>query len=65
MTDWNASEYARISTSLDVGDSASPETRRLDFATDVLDRYKKSARDAPGEENYFRLYQLDITLAPR
>jgi trans-aconitate 2-methyltransferase len=42
-----------------------PETDRLDFATDVLDRYKKVACDASGEENFFRFYQMDITLVPR
>jgi trans-aconitate 2-methyltransferase len=41
-----------------------PESERLAFATDVLDRYQKIAADAPGEENFFRFYQMDITLAP-
>jgi trans-aconitate 2-methyltransferase len=41
-----------------------PESDRLDFATDVLDRYQRVACDAPGEENLFRFYQMDITLGP-
>lgn len=40
-----------------------PESDRLDFAIDVLDRYKKVACDAPGEENFFRFYQMDVSLA--
>jgi trans-aconitate 2-methyltransferase len=42
-----------------------PESDRLGFATDVLDRYQRVACDAPGEENFFRFYQMDITLEPR
>jgi trans-aconitate 2-methyltransferase len=42
-----------------------PEADRRVFATDVLDRYQNVACDAPGEENVFRFYQMDITLAPR
>lgn len=42
-----------------------PESDRLDFAIDGLDRYRKVACDAPGEENFFRFYQMDISLAPR
>jgi trans-aconitate 2-methyltransferase len=42
-----------------------PEADRLAFATDVLDRYQWVAADAPGEENLFRFYQMDITLAAR
>jgi trans-aconitate 2-methyltransferase len=42
-----------------------PQSERLNFATDVLDRYQGVACDAPGEENFFRFYQMDITLAPR
>ena len=41
-----------------------PEAERLAFATDVLDRYQRVACDAPGEENFFRFYQMDVTLAP-
>jgi hypothetical protein len=40
-----------------------PETERLDFVADVLDRYRAVAADHPGEENTFRFYQMDITLA--
>jgi trans-aconitate 2-methyltransferase len=42
-----------------------PEPERLAFVTDVLDRYRQVAADAPGEENMFRFYQMDITLSPR
>jgi trans-aconitate 2-methyltransferase len=42
-----------------------PEGDRLAFATDVLDRYRQVACDAPGEENFFRFYQMDVTLSPR
>jgi trans-aconitate 2-methyltransferase len=42
-----------------------PEAQRVAFATDVLDRYQRVAADAPGEENLFRFYQLDIELSPR
>ena len=42
-----------------------PEAERIAFVTDVLDRYQKVAADALGEENLFRFYQMDITLAPR
>jgi trans-aconitate 2-methyltransferase len=41
------------------------EPDRVDFAIDVLDRYEKVACDSPGEENFFRFYQMDVTLAPR
>jgi ubiquinone/menaquinone biosynthesis C-methylase UbiE len=41
-----------------------PEPERTGFITDVLDRYAKIATEAPGQENYFRFYQMDITLAP-
>jgi trans-aconitate 2-methyltransferase len=42
-----------------------PETERPEFIRDVLDRYQQVASDAPGEENFFRFYQMDITLSPR
>ena len=42
-----------------------PEAERLPFAVEVLDRYQQIAADAPGEENFFRFYQMDITLSPR
>ncbi len=41
-----------------------PEADRVPFINDALDRYQKVAAQAPGEENYFRFYQMDITLAP-
>jgi trans-aconitate 2-methyltransferase len=41
-----------------------PEPDRPAFITDVLDRYRKVAAQSPGEENYFRFYQMDIVLAP-
>lgn len=41
-----------------------PEADRHGFATDVLDRYESVACDAPGEENFFRFYQMDVTLQP-
>ncbi|MEO6910615.1 MAG: class I SAM-dependent methyltransferase, partial [Edaphobacter sp.] len=42
-----------------------PETERLDFVTDVLDRYQKLATNSPGEQNLFHFYQMDITLSPK
>ena len=42
-----------------------PENQRPAFITDVLDRYQHVAAGAPGEENYFRFYQMDIVLAPQ
>jgi trans-aconitate 2-methyltransferase len=42
-----------------------PEAERLTFAAAVLDRYQRVAVDAQGEDNLFRFYQMDITLAPR
>jgi trans-aconitate 2-methyltransferase len=41
------------------------EDERADFITDVLDRYRTVAADRPGEENTFKFYQMDITVAPR
>jgi trans-aconitate 2-methyltransferase len=41
-----------------------PEADRPAFINDVLDRYQHVAAQAPGEENYFRFYQMDIVLAP-
>jgi trans-aconitate 2-methyltransferase len=40
-----------------------PEGKRLDFVSDVLDRYQRVACDSPGEENLFRFYQMDVTLS--
>jgi trans-aconitate 2-methyltransferase len=42
-----------------------PEGERLAFVRDVLDRYRQVAADAPGEDDLFRFYQMDITLSPR
>jgi trans-aconitate 2-methyltransferase len=42
-----------------------PQEERLAFVTDVLDRYRQVACDAPGEENFFRFYQMDVTLTRR
>jgi trans-aconitate 2-methyltransferase len=39
-----------------------PEPERLDFVTDVLDRYRKVTTE-PGQENTFNFYQMDITLS--
>ena len=41
------------------------EGDRLRFATEVLDRYQSVACEAPGQQNLFRFYQMDITLSPR
>jgi trans-aconitate 2-methyltransferase len=38
------------------------ENERPDFCIDVLDRYRVVAAEGPGEENFFRFYQMDITL---
>lgn len=42
-----------------------PEAEKPEFINDVLDRYSKVAASAPGEENYFRFYQMDILLEPK
>jgi trans-aconitate 2-methyltransferase len=41
-----------------------PESDRPEFINDVLDRYRLVAADRAGEENTFKFYQMDITLAP-
>jgi trans-aconitate 2-methyltransferase len=41
-----------------------PEIERQAFIIDVLDSYRTVAADRPGEENTFKFYQMDITLAP-
>ena len=41
-----------------------PEAERPDFINDVLDRYQLVATDRAGEENTFKFYQMDVTLAP-
>ena len=38
------------------------EEKRLDFINEVLDSYQHVAADSPGQENFFRFYQMDITL---
>jgi trans-aconitate 2-methyltransferase len=40
-----------------------PEAKRIAFVADVLDRYRPVAAEHPGEENTFKFYQMDITLA--
>jgi trans-aconitate 2-methyltransferase len=40
-----------------------PESERLAFVNDVLDRYQQVAAEHAGEENVFRFYQMDITLS--
>jgi trans-aconitate 2-methyltransferase len=42
-----------------------PQEERLAFTTDVLDGYRLLACDASGEDNFFRFYQMDVTLSPR
>ena len=39
-----------------------PESSRKDFINDVLDPYRRIATTAPGEENLFRFYQMDILM---
>ena len=41
-----------------------PEAERPAFINDVLDHYQGIAADRPGEENTFKFYQMDVTLAP-
>jgi trans-aconitate 2-methyltransferase len=40
-----------------------PDLERSAFVNDVLDRYRIVAEDRPGEENTFKFYQMDVTLA--
>ena len=40
-----------------------PEAERPAFITDVLDHYRSVAADRPDEDNTFKFYQMDITLA--
>ena len=40
-----------------------PELERPRFVSDVLDRYRAQVTSARGEENMFRFYQMDVTLA--
>jgi trans-aconitate 2-methyltransferase len=39
-----------------------PPVERPQFVSDVLDRYRLVAATAPGEENTFKFYQMDIAL---
>lgn len=41
-----------------------PEAERTAFIKEALDLYETIAATAPGEENYFRFYQMDIALTP-
>jgi len=41
-----------------------PEAERPEFINDVLDHYQPVAADRPGEQNTFKFYQMDVTLAP-
>ena len=38
-----------------------PESERLAFVSDVLDRYRTAASNQPSEENTFKFYQMDVT----
>ena len=40
-----------------------PESERLAFVSDVLDRYRTAASNQPSEENTFKFYQMDVTLS--
>jgi len=40
-----------------------PEAERAEFINDTLDRYRSVASDHAGEENTFKFYQMDVTLA--
>ena len=40
-----------------------PESERVTFINDVLNRYRSVAADHPGEKNTFKFYQMDITLS--
>lgn len=40
-----------------------PEEQRLAFVKDVLDRYRLTVANQPGEENMFKFYQMDIMLS--
>lgn len=42
-----------------------PAEERPEFIEDVLDRYREVACSAPGEENLFRFYQMDLRLVVR
>lgn len=40
-----------------------PANEKMAFVADVLNRYRLEANTTPGEENTFKFYQMDITLA--
>ena len=40
-----------------------PEAEQPAFINEVLDHYQPIATDRPGEENTFKFYQMDVTLA--
>ncbi len=42
-----------------------PEGEKPAFVADVLDRYRSEVSNAPGEENTFKFYQMDIALSTR
>ncbi|MFT3881223.1 MAG: hypothetical protein QM703_16360 [Gemmatales bacterium] len=42
-----------------------PESERLNFITDVLNRYKTLAATTPQEMNTFKFYQMEIELKPK
>ena len=42
-----------------------PQSEKGEFVSEVLDRYQTVAADRSGEENTFRFYQMDVTLAPK
>jgi hypothetical protein len=56
MTEWSASGYARIST------------LQAAMASEVLGLLDLEGTErvlSPGEENFFRFYQMDVTLSTR
>jgi trans-aconitate 2-methyltransferase len=40
-----------------------PENQKPEFVTDILNRYRSVANEKPGDENTFKFYQMDLTLA--
>jgi trans-aconitate 2-methyltransferase len=51
------------SAMLTVWTSHLPEREAPAFITDVLDRYRLIAANQSSEENTFKFYQMDVTLA--
>jgi trans-aconitate 2-methyltransferase len=43
-------------------DEASARRQATAIVRDVLDRYRLIAAEKPGEENFFKFYQMDVTL---